>query len=99
MAKPLTSPKRTLIDGELAKQANLDMPLAQRPTRVEAGITRGASTAYGYGGPQVEVMGPGRGIGWIYVGWLDDDTLTPSLGQVHKDQLIAPPVEPVVEPP
>lgn len=98
MAKPLTSPKRTVIDSELTKQANLDMPLAQRPSRVEAGITRGAAIAYGFGGPQVEVIGPGRGVGWIYVGWLEDDTLTPCLGQIHKNQLLPPPPPPVEVP-
>ena len=96
MTKPLTSPKRTLLNSELAKNANTDLAPAQRPSRTEAGITPGATISYGYGGPQVEVLGPGRGIGWIYVGWLDDDGVAPNLGQVSKDQLTAPPVEPDV---
>lgn len=96
MAKPLTSPKRIVVASELAKQNDLDLPAAQRPTRAESGITAGATIAYGYGGFSVEVMGPGRGVGWIYVGWLDDDGSTPNIGQVHKDQLAAPPVVPVV---
>ena len=94
MASPLTNPKRGLLTAELARQKDHDLPVRSRPSRTEAGITKGAMISYGYGGHPVEVLGPGRGEGWIYVGWLDDD-LTPVLGQVHKDQLLPPPAEPV----
>jgi hypothetical protein len=94
MTKPLTTIKRNVLVSELAKQADTDLAVAQRPSRTEAGIAKTAMIPYGYGGPQVEVMGPGRGIGWIYVGWLEDEGDIPSLGQVHKDQLVAPPAEP-----
>lgn len=96
MAKPLTAPKRGLLTAELAKSKDLDLPARDKPSRTEAGIVKGAKISFGYGGHEVEVLGPGRGAGWIYVGWLDDD-LNPCLGQVHKDQLLAPP--PVVEAP
>lgn len=95
MAKPLTTIKRGLLVAELAKQKDLDLPVEQRPTRTEAGITKGATIAYGFGGFPVEVMGPGRGVGWIYVGWLDDESLTPVLGQIHKSSLLPPPPPPV----
>ena len=92
MASPLTNPKRGLLVAELARQKDLDLPARSRPSRTEAGIRKGDTISYGYGGHDVEVLGPGRGEGWIYVGWLDEGT--PTLGQVHKDQLLPPPVEP-----
>jgi len=97
MTKPLTTPKRGILVAELAKQRDLDLPALQRPTRTEAGLpAKGALIPFGYGGPQVEVISAGRGRGWIYVGWLEDDTLTPCLGQVHKDQLLPPPPPPPI---
>lgn len=95
MTKPLTAPKRALLNTELAKNSNVDLAVAQRPSRTEAGITPGAIINYGYNGPQVEVIGPGRGIGWIYIGWVDDDNVTTTMGQIHKDSLVAPPPPPV----
>jgi hypothetical protein len=97
MAKPLTAPKRGILVAELAKQKDLDLPPLQRPTRTEAGLpAKGATIAYGYGGFPVEVMSAGRGLGWIYVAWLDDDGVTPNLGQVHKNQLLPPPPPPPI---
>jgi len=94
MTNPLTVRTRGLIVAELARQRDLDLPVAQRPSRTEAGIIKGATIPLRYGGPLVEVMGPGRGVGWIYVGWVDNEGGA-VLGQLHKDRLRAP-VIPVV---
>ncbi len=83
--RPAPKDKAVLIS-ELAKSTDTDLPVDQRPTRADKsdlrGIAKGDSIRFG--DTTVEVLGPGRGVGWLYVGWFDE---VPCLGQVHVDQI------------
>jgi len=81
-----SSREKAVIAAALAKVSNSDLPPEDRPTRDAKELASyPAGSVVEFAEAKVEVLGPGRGKGWMYVGWVDADG--PCLGQVHIDQI------------
>ena len=88
-----TAADRAILRAMLRPGRDADLPVAERSTRtrVSVAVDYAASTTIEFDGKIVEVLGPGRGDGWIYCAWRGD--YGPVLGSVYADQVGPPKVE------
>ena len=77
--KALSAPAKAIIIRELAKAKDLDLPAKDRPSRVDPTLPAPGTDAF-LGETPVEVIGPGRRRGWLYVAWEMEGV--PCLGQI-----------------
>lgn len=87
--KSPTVADKALIRAMLRPGRDTDLPAAQRSTRakVSEAVDYAAGTKIEFAGMLVEVLGPGRGDGWMYCAWREQG---PVIGSVHVDQ-VGPP--------